>query len=85
MHKDKLKVEEGYTVLDDARYTKGDKGQEICWSYIILNENQEKVGTARISEHTETQPPYRETIRVTKHDVNGDVISDEFFNGEEDE
>lgn len=48
MFKEKMNLEAGYTLLDDGTVRRGHLASRIDRSYIVLDENQNKIGTATV-------------------------------------
>ncbi|EMH1189108.1 hypothetical protein DMS87_09530 [Klebsiella variicola] len=74
MFKEKMNLEAGYTLLDDGTVRRGHLVSRIDRSYIVLDENQNKIGTATVIE--QTKPPFKEDVHIVRKDLEGNVVLD---------
>ena len=66
MFKEKMNLEAGYTLLDDGTVRRGHLVSRIDRSYIVLDENQNKIGTATVTVIEQTKPPFKEDFQTVR-------------------
>ena len=76
MFKEKMNLEAGYTLLDDGTVRRGHLVSRIDRSYIVLDENQNKIGTATVTVIEQTKPPFKEDVNIVRKDLEGNVVLD---------
>lgn len=76
MFKEKMNLEAGYTLLDDGTVRRGHLVSRIDRSYIVLDENQNKIGTATVTVIEQTKPPFKEDVHILTKDLEGNVVLD---------
>ncbi|EPQ9410894.1 TPA: hypothetical protein MIM69_12420 [Klebsiella variicola] len=76
MFKEKMNLEAGYTLLDDGTVRRGHLVSRIDRSYIVLDENQNKIGTATVTVIEQTKPPFKEYVHIVRKDLEGNVVLD---------
>ena len=76
MFKEKMNLEAGYTLLDDGTVRRGHLASRIDRSYIVLDENQNKIGTATVTAIEQTKPPFKEDVHIVRKDLDGNVVLD---------
>ena len=76
MFKEKMNLEAGYTLLDDGTVRRGHLVSRIDRSYIVLDENQNKIGTATVTVIEQTKPPLKEDVHIVRKDLEGNVVLD---------
>lgn len=76
MFKEKMNLKDGYTLLDDGTIRRGHLASRIDRSYIVLDENQNKIGTATVTVIEQTKPPFKEDVHIVRKDIDGNVVLD---------
>lgn len=76
MFEKQMKLEAGYTLLDDGTIRRGHLASHIERKYIILDEQQKKIGTAIVTVIEQTNPPFKENVHVVRKDLEGNIIVD---------
>ena len=76
MFKEKMNLEAGYTLLDNGTVRRGHLASRIDRSYIVLDENQNKIGTATVTVIEQTKPPFKEDVHIERKDLDGNVVLD---------
>ncbi|MGQ4591743.1 hypothetical protein ACUIG4_07290 [Raoultella ornithinolytica] len=76
MFKEKMNLKDGYTLLDDGTIRRGHLASRIDRSYIVLDENHNKIGTATVTVIEQTKPPFKEDVHIVRKDIDGNVVLD---------
>ncbi|VGP73310.1 hypothetical protein SB5439_01101 [Klebsiella variicola] len=76
MFKEKMNLEAGCTLLDDGTVRRGHLVSRIDLSYIVLDENQNKIGTTTVTVIEQTKPPFKEDVHIVRKDLEGTVVLD---------
>ncbi|HBQ7223058.1 hypothetical protein [Klebsiella pneumoniae] len=76
MFKEKMNLEAGYTLLDNGTVRRGHLASRIDRSYIVLDENQNKIGTATVTVIEQTKTPFKEDVHIVRKDLDGNVVLD---------
>lgn len=76
MFKEKMNLKDGYTLLDDGTIRRGHLASRIDRSYIVLDENQNKIGTATVTVIEQTKAPFKEDVHIVRKDLDGNVVLD---------
>ena len=76
MFKEKMNLEAGSTLMDDGTFRRGHLASRIDRNYIVLDDNQNKIGTATVTVIEQTKPPFKENVHIVRKDLEGNVVLD---------
>ena len=71
---ERVKLKENEKLVKTGEFKAGHLGQKEREYYDILNENDEKVGSLVYKEYSDTKPPFHTSYRITKYNLNNEVI-----------
>ena len=72
---DKLKLKPGEKLVQENHRSKGPMAETDIWTYSIIDENSNKVGSVVHTDHTSING-FKRTQSIVQKDQNGNIVVD---------